>query len=309
MRDTFTRWLFPPESDKWLGVLRIGLGLTVAGYALSLGDEWTYVLARTGKGLIGRQVSEAVLTMESPLLPRISWLVRSAEILGIGEHTALLLLWSFLLGAGCCLIAGFACRATAITAWFLQLCAAKSATLLSYGVDNFITIGLFYLMLTPLPDRYSLDAKLRGTKRRRSYMLGFFRRVLQVHLCLIYFFGGLTKCLGSGWWNGTSLWRALIRPPFNILPPEMIVTWKSLFPLLGISIWFVELGYSFFIWQKRTRMLWLTLVCAMHLAIGLTMGMYLFALVMIVLNLAAFGPSLHVRDEATIGDCGCKPAT
>jgi len=27
----------------------------------------------------------------------------------------------------------------------------------------------------------------------------------------------------------------------------------------------------------------------MHIAIGLTMGMYLFALVMIVLNLAAFG--------------------
>jgi hypothetical protein len=28
----------------------------------------------------------------------------------------------------------------------------------------------------------------------------------------------------------------------------------------------------------------------MHVAIGLTMGMYLFALVMIVLNVAAFGP-------------------
>ena len=28
----------------------------------------------------------------------------------------------------------------------------------------------------------------------------------------------------------------------------------------------------------------------MHLSIGLTMGLYLFALIMIVLNLAAFGP-------------------
>jgi hypothetical protein len=32
----------------------------------------------------------------------------------------------------------------------------------------------------------------------------------------------------------------------------------------------------------------------MHAAIGLTMGMYLFALVMIVLNLAAFGVSIRV---------------
>jgi hypothetical protein len=30
----------------------------------------------------------------------------------------------------------------------------------------------------------------------------------------------------------------------------------------------------------------------MHIAIGLTMGMYLFALIMIILNAAAFGPGL-----------------
>ena len=30
-------------------------------------------------------------------------------------------------------------------------------------------------------------------------------------------------------------------------------------------------------------------MCAMHVGIGLAMGMYLFAFVMIVLNLAAFG--------------------
>jgi hypothetical protein len=30
----------------------------------------------------------------------------------------------------------------------------------------------------------------------------------------------------------------------------------------------------------------------MHVAIGMTMGMYLFALIMIILNVAAFGPGL-----------------
>jgi hypothetical protein len=38
----------------------------------------------------------------------------------------------------------------------------------------------------------------------------------------------------------------------------------------------------------------------MHVAIGLTMGLYLFALVMIVMNLAAFGvPITGRRAEAT----------
>ena len=30
----------------------------------------------------------------------------------------------------------------------------------------------------------------------------------------------------------------------------------------------------------------------MHVSIGLTMGLYLFALIMVVLNLAAFGPGV-----------------
>src|SRR5438046_2030326 len=33
-------------------------------------------------------------------------------------------------------------------------------------------------------------------------------------------------------------------------------------------------------------------ICTMHVGIGITMGMYLFAFVMIVLNVAAFGPRL-----------------
>jgi hypothetical protein len=37
----------------------------------------------------------------------------------------------------------------------------------------------------------------------------------------------------------------------------------------------------------------------MHVAIGLTMGMYLFALIMIVLNLAAFGPGLGIWPDKT----------
>jgi hypothetical protein len=47
--------------------------------------------------------------------------------------------------------------------------------------------------------------------------------------------------------------------------------------------------------MKKTRFVWLTCILAMHAAIGLTMGMYLFAFVMIVLNLAAFGVGSGVR--------------
>ena len=59
---------------------------------------------------------------------------------------------------------------------------------------------------------------------------------------------------------------------------------------MGLSVWLIEIGYPFLIWSKRTRNIWLICIIVMHVAIGLTMGMYLFAFVMIVLNVAAFGP-------------------
>jgi hypothetical protein len=287
-------FLFPPQTDAWLAVLRIGLGLQVAVYALFLRSDWHYLFAGTGKGLISRELGEAIISFDSPLIPRLGWLVALGSHAGISEQTVLSIAWAGLLCMGCFLLLGLFCRPAAIIAWFLHLCAAESGGLLAYGADNFMTMGLFYLMLSPLPDRYSFDHRLVKTKLKDPQLLGFWRRVLQVHLCFVYFFGGLAKCLGSGWWNGSNLWRSLTRPPFNIISPDILVQFKYVLPVLGISICLLELGYVVFIWRKKTRFFWLVCILAMHFAIGLTMGMYLFALVMIVLNLAAFGVGSRV---------------
>ncbi len=283
-------FLFPLETDKWLTVFRIGLGLQVTVYALFLKSDWHYLFAGTGKGLVSRELGEAIISFDSPFIPKLGWLVALGGYVNIGEETVLSVAWACLLVSGCCLLLGLFCRPAAIIAWFLHLCAAQSGGLLAYGADNFMTMGLFYLMLSPLPDGYSFDHWLGNTKPKDPQLLGFWRRVLQLHLCIIYFFGGLGKCLGSGWWDGSNLWRALIRPPFDIISPDILIRFKYLLPILGISICLIELGYVFFIWMKKTRFIWLVCIVGMHIAIGLTMGMYLFALIMIVLNLAAFGP-------------------
>jgi Vitamin K-dependent gamma-carboxylase len=291
-RERLIGFCFPTDSDTWLAVLRIGLGLQVVLYALSLRDDWSYLLAGTGHGLISRNLGEAILSLESQLVPRLGWLVTLGTHAGLHEETVLSVAWICLIASGCSLLIGLASRFSAILAWFLHLCAAKSGGFISYGVDNFMTIGLFYLMLSPLPDQYSLDWWLRKSRSRDPQHLGFWRRVLQLHLCLIYFFSGLTKCLGSGWWDGTNIWRALIRPPFNVIDPEILVRWRHLFPVAGIFICLLEIGYPFLIWNRKTRKIWLIGICVMHAGIGLAMGMYLFAFTMIILNLAAFGPGL-----------------
>jgi hypothetical protein len=296
-RDRLTQFLFPIESDNWLSVLRFGLGLQVVLYGFSLRQDWNYLFAANGKGLITRNLSEALLSLESPFIPRLGWIIEVGTRLGLDEAKVLAAAWFVLVLAGLGLLLGFFCRSSAILAWFLHLCTAKSGDFVSYGVDNFMTIGLFYLMLSPLPDRYSLDARLRKSQPKAQQLLGFYRRVLQLHLCLIYFFGGLTKCLGSGWWDGSNIWRALTRPPFDVLRPEILVHGKLFFPLAGPFICLLEVSYPFLVWGRRTRLPSLLAICLMHLMIGLAMGMYLFALVMVVLNLAAFGPEFSFRLE------------
>ena len=290
-REQLREFLFPAGADNWLTVLRVGLGFQVTFYSISLRNDWNYLLSGTARNL-----AEALLSLDSHFVPRLGWLVALAAPVDLRQETVVSFTWICLLAAGCCLLVGLACRLSAILAWLFHLCAAKSGGFVSYGVDNFMTIGLFYLMLSPLPDRYSLDWRLRELRPKDPQFLGFWRRVLQLHLCAIYFFSGLTKCLGSGWWNGSSVWRALIRPPFNVIDPEILVRWKCLFPVAGIFICLFEITYPFFIWNDKTRKIWLICICGMHLGIGLMMGMYLFALIMIILNVAAFGPGL-IRAE------------
>lgn len=281
-------------------MLRIGLGLQVIVYALFLRSDWHYLFASIGKGLVGRELGEAIASFDSPLIPKLGWLIAVGRSLNMSEETVLSVAWVCLLSAGCFLLLGLLSRPAAILAWFVHLCAAESGGLLAYGADAFMTTALFYLMLSPLPGPYSFDHWVAKTKPKNSQLLGFWRRVLQVHLCFVYFIGGLAKCLGNGWWDGSNLWRSLIRPPFNLVSPEILVRFKYALPVLGILICLLEVSYPVFIWLKRTRRIWLVCILAMHAAIGLMMGLYLFALVMIVMNLAAFGvPCTSWREQTT----------
>lgn len=299
MKEPLAKFLFPVQSDRWLTFFRVGLGLQIIVWTLSLTNDWIFLFSTTGSGLVTRDLAERLVVFESPLVPRLGPLVNLGACFGLREDTVLSSVWICLLAAGCSLSLGFASRICAVLCWLLHLSAVKSGGFISYGVDNFMTIGLFYLMLSPLPDRLSLDAWLRKGRLRSSALAGFFRRVLQLHLSIIYFFSGLAKCLGSGWWDGSNIWRALTRPPFNVIAPEVLVRWSYLLPILGIMICIIEMAYPVFIWPRRTRFIWLGLVIGMHVGIGVTMGMYLFALIMIVLNIAAFGPGIFDSKHST----------
>jgi hypothetical protein len=99
--------------------------------------------------------------VESHFVPRLGWLGVLGEYVGLREETVLFVAWA------CLLVAAAFCLDLPVASlryWrgsfiYVQL----SGGFVSYGMDNFMTIGLFYLMLSPLPDRYSLDWRLKAT--------------------------------------------------------------------------------------------------------------------------------------------------
>ncbi len=296
MRERLQRLCWPADSGRWLQLLRLGLALQLLCYTWSLRGDWIDLFSRTTPGLVNRGLNEAILSAETILTPRLGWLVAAGDHLGLAESAMLSLVWWSLVLVSILLLAGLYCRSAAIVAWFLYLSCVQSGILFAYGVDNFTTIGLFYLMIAPSPDRWTIDHRYRRRPLASPERLGFHRRVLQFHLCLIYFFSGVSKCLGPDWWNGNSVWGALTRPPFNLIPAESLLRLSWLLPAIGILVCILEAGYPFFIWGRQTRVPWLLGILGLHLGIGLTMGLYLFAFIMIVLNLSAFAPdSLRPR--------------
>jgi len=290
-------FLFAPQSSVWLTILRIGLGLQVFCYGISLRADWIEVLGRENQGLIRRDLTEAMLSAESPFIPRVGWLVDAGAYFGLSERAVLWSIWLLLMLAALLIVVGLFCRISSVVLWLLYVCIAKSAELFSYGVDNFTIIGLFYLAIAPLPDSSSVDAWWRGILPRSTVLHSLHQRVLQFHMCIIYFFGGISKCAGHGWWNGVSLWRALTRAPFDLVPPEVLIRMAFVLPLFGILVCVMEATYPIFIWLRKTRFVWFVGVLGMHVAIGLMMGMYLFASVMVILNVAAFGPEVMGLEE------------
>src|SRR5207244_11011162 len=82
-------FLFPPETDTWLAILRIGLGLQVAVYALFLRSDWHYLFSGTGEGLVSRELGEAIASFYSPLIPKLGWLVACGQRVRLREETFL----------------------------------------------------------------------------------------------------------------------------------------------------------------------------------------------------------------------------
>lgn len=161
----------------------------------------------------------------------------------------------------------------------------NSGYLFNYGADNMISFSLLLNIF------FSCDKIF--SKPTYDLIFSSAIRLVQLQLCVIYFFSGFGKILGFDWFDGNAIYLSLglymneasFSTVASITPPFA-------FKIMGWHILIIELLYPLLILFKRTKKIVILDIILMHILISLLIGLHFFAIIMILFNLIAFYPDL-----------------
>ena len=193
------------------------------------------------------------------------------------------------------LTVGWYTRVAAVLAWIITVSYVNRLIGTLFGLDQINVFIATYLMVGDSGGVWSVD---RWLAARRGMLPSIQPRVdtniairlLQLHMCVIYLFGGIHKMRGETWWDGSALWYAFASLEYQSI--DMLWTAKHrwlLATLTHVTV-FWETFYCFLVWPKLTRPICIAMAVAVHAGIGLVLGMKTFGLVMIIGNLAFVYP-------------------
>ncbi|MCX6129891.1 MAG: DCC1-like thiol-disulfide oxidoreductase family protein, partial [Proteobacteria bacterium] len=282
-------FFWKPAEAKPLAALRIGLSILLIIQAFVL-RNWIFDFLASD-GLVQAPLSQDLWTANIPNIPNISWLTQWISPSFLTEEKAILLICSLYAGSLFLLGLGLFTRVSSILTWLLHWSITNTAFSTHYGFDIYAHIFLFYLMLVPCGDCWSLDAwrRIQPAPPKATNRLAL--RVLQIHLCLSYLGSGLLKAQGEQWWNGELLWKSLNLPIYYQFDMTWLGHWPILLVLGGWLTLALEIGYCVFIWPRSSRWPWIWGILALHLGIVVFLGLHFFGFLMCLLTLSLFGIS------------------
>jgi predicted DCC family thiol-disulfide oxidoreductase YuxK/uncharacterized membrane protein YphA (DoxX/SURF4 family) len=265
-------------------VFRVGVGV------ISFYTQWTLIpyvfdLYSTRYGIVqGGTIGR--LTYLPTIQDLVAWLSPF-----VPERASLPLLFVTNMTATLAMTLGLWPRASAIVTWVLTSLFFFAGHAQAYGVDFFRQTYLFFLVQVACATR-----QRRGLAPLPAPPLAVYRW-LQFFLCIVYCTSGLSKAFpdvfvdrailsNRQWFDGSAIYRALLRPDlgrydFSWLPHWIACTicWGTLF---------LEIGFPLFVAIKRTRRAAALAVCAMHMGIAVTMGLWTFSATMITAVTVAY---------------------
>lgn len=283
--DGWNRFWFTPTDPHTLALIRI-LGGGMLFYTHLV---WTIdLMAFLGPtswitNEAARELSEGAYTWSH------LWYIDSPTLLW-AQHIVGLIVFAML-------TVGLWSRITSVLACLITLAYCHRLQGALFGLDQVNAMLAMYLMIGPCGAVYSVDRWLAdrraggGQSARSPTVSGNVAiRLIQLHMCIIYLFGGVSKMRGDMWWDGTAVWYAISNLEYQSLDMTWLVRYPWLIATLTHVTVFWETFYCALVWPRQTRPIALFLAFCVHGGIATFLGMITFGLAMIFGNLAFVSP-------------------
>jgi len=303
LADDWDAFWFRPADPTLLGLLRILTGLML----LYTHAVWGLVLGQFLGPVSWLSPALVRAIQQDEYAYSFWWLVADGWLWPVyGLSMAVLLLFTL----------GLFTRATSVLSLLVVISFAHRVPQATFGLDQINAMLTLYLAIGPCGQALSLD---RLIARRRSGSAAsppapsgganLALRLINVHMCVIYFFAGVSKLQGESWWTGEAMWRAFANLEYQSIDMTWLAWHPWLLNLLSHVCVLWEVFFCVLIWQPRLRPLMLAGAVVLHVGIGACLGMWTFGLIMLV-GCASFLPNQAVRDlVAALSSGRSKPKT
>ena len=179
--------------------------------------------------------------------------------------------YALLLACSLCFAAGYRTRLTGWVAWTIHLYFYKLRLPLAYwGWPALMQGFMLYVLLSRAGDFFSLDARLARQRTGEApppvsqwLAPAWPLRLLQVHLCAMYFTVGWSRIQSSGWLAGHTIFTALT----DALHSRWVIDWMPFKPVLRLATWVafaLEPAAPILLWVPRVGAVIAYALLAMH---------------------------------------------
>ncbi len=171
---------------------------------------------------------------------------------------------------------GLFSRTMSVLAFLAAVSYANRASLAQFGLDDVNCMLALYLMVGPCGAAYSVDRWLSERKAggqlpiEPSIGANIAIRLLQLNLCVEYFFSGMARPKGEPWWNGDAILMVTGMYEYQSLDITWPIHYRFWAEILAHFTVFWELSYMCVVWPRLTCRIVIALGIGMHLGIGLS---------------------------------------
>lgn len=288
----WNKFWFAPSDVATLALIRIFAGsMLVYTHLVWMKELETFVAV---DGLIPRATVEAFYGERMKWAFTYLWQCDSPTTLWTAHIIGLVVLVMF--------TAGFYTRVTAVLSFLITMSYIHRLPGALFGLDQMNGMLITYLMLAPCGAAYSVDRWLAARRAggplppaAPTTSATVATRLIQLHMCVIYFFAGLGKLQGDSWWAGDALWGAVANLEYQTLDLTWLARWPLLTALLTQASAYWELAFCVIVWPRLLRPLTMAFALPLHLGIGIGMGLMTFGLIMPVGVMSFASPRLIRR--------------